>query len=78
MTIELLAAAPTSGISEREIVGGYSRSAGAAWGPRIEPCGCGAVLEVDDAQDWPAIGHMLRVHYLSTAHAQWAIAAGWR
>jgi hypothetical protein len=78
VTIELLAAAPTSGITEREIVGGYSRLTGTAWGPRVEPCACGAVLEVDDAEDWPAVGRMLLVHYLSTGHAQWAVRTGWR
>lgn len=41
-----------------------------------EPCECGGVIRARNTD--PAISEAVRIHNASPAHAQWAIAGGWR
>ncbi len=46
--------------------------------PRSEQCCCGGVIRVEDGEDEWLTARAVRLHNASTAHEQWAIAAGWR
>ncbi len=68
--LDVLELAPTSALSERDLVGGY---AGAAV---IRACLCGGSIA---ARDTPrSIADAVARHNATAAHETWAIETGWR
>lgn len=73
-----LARRPTSAMSEADLErAGLGRGARHIQ-PRTEPCVCGGEIRVEDRDDEWLVARAVAVHNESTAHRQWAIAAGWR
>jgi hypothetical protein len=61
--LEVLERLPTSSMSERQLVDGYSRSVGRV--PAPGACACGGQISVDDGDD---LAEVLALHYGSPEH----------